>query len=1130
MNFFKKRFRLSPWLLVRLFAPVTFIVPMVVYWLTLYKKIYPGVPAALTAYAAKINEPVDLSTPIFSFFSRLVAEIPYETLPIRLNLFSATCGAAAITLFYLLVARIIFMLSCEDSGGSMSALPPELFNDDDEDESDKHYGTNAAAGSLSQNAADSIPPEVIQHNRRASYSAIMGAFGASAVLAFCGPFWFSATRLYPYTFDLLLLFLLLNLVISYDQKEKIFSLIAAVFLLAACSVESVLFLILAPVCALVLYRSMKLSEQFTTGRVLLCIIAGLAGGTLAIVVLWNAAGYCLNIPIPAARPILNVFKITMLSDAAAWIPRFGWSRIFALLLLPSTLAFFLFAYSFKIRKPFLFLLQLLLAAMLIPSLINMSVSPWGIARLISKVPVYSYIALAAFTGLLIAVWHLMREMYIEKLDDELDFYEYRDNPFVCKIGSMLCWPMLLLALYVPFGSYNDIDPRKGVFTDDVSEIIYQQLKDKKLVLDTPFLKNELLIRAHADSKLLNLYSTNAMKGGKLSKANIERIKENPDFEEFRARLINAAEISPFSFMREWLNLDKHAYTQIAVFSNPGTLRKFGYTAIPSGFFMELVPEESELDTEKMITDFIAFADKLNPYMFPEVPDEIQLLTNHRNAYRRQLALTGNELAILLIKQHKYRAASDILKRCAQLSPGNLAITLNSYHLTKDLGVDQETRKYIELKLEEIPADSDLLNLSAEALQVESGTLADQGILEFAKKRFWTKANLFKNLSVNQADIALDPILAIRNKKNELYRTISQKIAGSELKEADSQLNILLDFDDKDHFALINKAKVAILQKNIPEAGLWMDLAKENAVEPAKLIWHEVALLMLNNHIDEARKRLNEVIPDYASNIDLWSLLAEILIEKGEFAELQNRVYPALHGSSRNQDNYMFYVVRGYILKNRGPQEYTDARTAFIRALELNKHQPLVQSQILELDSVLGVPAFLEQDASKVLIENPEHPRANYLMGQVRLSRNQLDLAEDFFIRSLKAEVSAESLAGLAETLLRKGDAALAEKYINKSLQMDSGRLASLHIKTRILLAMDKTDEAAEIFSAVLAAMPEDLDVRLTLIRLQIKQGRLEEAAMSVSNMLEKEDYLPRPIVKQLMTLAGQLSKELTRKK
>ncbi|MFA7171873.1 MAG: hypothetical protein WC340_00420 [Kiritimatiellia bacterium] len=1127
MNLEKLRLKLSPWLIARIFAPLTFIVPLALYWLTLYKSIYPGETAALTAVAAKITQTTYLSNPLFTYISQLVAQIPYETLPVRLNLLSAICAATAVALFYRLVARIIFMLACEDSGGSMKALPPERIGDDGE--SKRYHGVGAAAKALSQNAVESVPEEVQMHNQRASYTAILGALGASAALAFSGPFWFTATRLYPHTFDLMLFFLVLNLVISYDQTGRSLTLLAAIFLLATCSVESALFLILAPIGILFLYRSMKLSEQFTTGKVLLCIIAGLSGSALAVVLLWNAASWCVNIEIPALRPLLNVFQATMLSEVAGWIPRYGWSRIFVLLLLPSILAFFVFGHSFTIRKPFLFLLQLLLVAMLIPSLLNMPFAPWGIARQISKVPVYSYVIIALITGLLIAVWHLMREMYIEKLDDELDFYEYRDNPFVCRVGSFLCWPLLLLALFVPFRSYTDIDPSEGLFTSEVAERLFQQLEGKKLVLDIPFLKHEILIAAHQHNQTLNLYSTSASESGKLSQMSIEQIKTDPNLKRFLPRLINAAEISPFSFMREWLTIDPQACTQIAVFSNPGRLINFGYIAVPHGFFMELLPAGSELDTKKLITEFNDFLAAMYPYMFSEVRGEIKLLTNHRNAYRQQLAMIGNELTILLIERKQYQQAADILNHCALLAPNNLSVTLNTYHLAKDLGVNRDTIKHIEHKLAEIPSDSALLNTSTAALQVQSGTLADVAILEFAKKRFWTKANLFKNLSINQSDIALDPILEILSKKRELYRAVAKEIADNELTEADSQLNILLDFDDKDHFALINKAKVAILQKNIPEAGLWMDLAKESAVPPAKLIWHEVALLMLTDKLDEARERLNEVIPDHASNSELWALLAEILISKGEFAELQSRVYPALNSASSNQEHYMFYVVRGYILKRRGEQEYVAARAAFLKALEINSNLPEVQSQLLDLDAVLGVPAFLEQDASKVLIDHPEHPRANCLMGRVRLSRNQLDLAEDFFVRSLAAEPTSEALAGLAETVLRQGDAPRAEGYIQQSLALEPASLETLHIKTHILLALNKVDQAAEAFSTVYAAKLNDNDVKLTMIRLLIKQDRLEEAAMAASNMLEQEDYLPRPIVKQLMSLAKQLSQELTRK-
>jgi hypothetical protein len=296
---------------------------------------------------------------------------------------------------------------------------------------------------LSHNALESIPEEVIEHNRRAAASAVLGALGAAATLAFCGPFWFSATRVHPYTFDLMLFFLIPNLIISYDQKGRLFTLLLSVFLLACCSVESALFLLLAPFGVLMLYRAMKLNEQFTMGRVLFCIIAGLAGGILAICILWNAAAHCVAIPIPAPRPILAVFLQSVTSDISTWIPSYGWSRIFVLFLLPLVIGVYVFAYSFRIRQTLIFTLQLLLILLLAPTLINIDASPWGIYRLISRVPVYSYVIVAAMIGLLIASLHMMREMYKEKIDEDLDFYEYRDNPIVCRIGSIICWPLLL---------------------------------------------------------------------------------------------------------------------------------------------------------------------------------------------------------------------------------------------------------------------------------------------------------------------------------------------------------------------------------------------------------------------------------------------------------------------------------------------------------------------------------------------------------------------------------------------------------------------------------------------------------------------------------------------------------------
>jgi thioredoxin-like negative regulator of GroEL len=93
--------------------------------------------------------------------------------------------------------------------------------------------------------------------------------------------------------------------------------------------------------------------------------------------------------------------------------------------------------------------------------------------------------------------------------------------------------------------------------------------------------------------------------------------------------------------------------------------------------------------------------------------------------------------------------------------------------------------------------------------------------------------------------------------------------------------------------------------------------------------------------------------------------------------------------------------------------------------------------------------------------------------------------------------------------------------------MDPSRLFTSHTLCKLLLATGRTDEAARVLEPVVAGLPDDLDVRLTLIRLRMKQNRLEEAATLISDLLDKDDLLPRPIHDQLQPLAAQLSKKLS---
>jgi len=1121
MGFLKKYFFATPWHLLRFFIPFTCLLPLAVYVLTVFPCVYPGASAFLTSAAANLCQPNDLGQPLFMFAIRRVAALHYATLPLRLNLFCAACGAVAVSLFYVIVARLVFIFACEDPGGAMAALPPRL-----SDTGDDSRTKESSSFALNPDGTISIPPSVLAHNRRVSQAAVLGGLGAAIALAFSAPFWLASTRLYPYTFDLMLFFLIVNLLISYDQSERLVSFFLSAFLLTVCSVESPLFLLLLPIGGAVLVRAMILNEQVTASRVMGLLLVGLSGTVVALGVLWLAAFHCTAIAIPAPRPILRVFTLTMLRQLVEWVPSFGWSFVFMQLLFPASLALFVFSCSFKRRTILLFLLQLVLVACLLPSLINLRFSPWGIARLTSKVPVFSYVIISLFAGLMIAVWHLMREMFKEKVEEDLDFYEYRDNPAVCRVGSLLCWPLLALTLAVPFRSFTDIAPREGTFADDVAKEILKEIGPRDWIVNCHILRHHLMVEALKEGRKLHFIGTNSNDDTAQLAA---YINEDAAFAPYRYRLLNAADLSSAAFIREWLKHETNAYQRVVLFDTPDLWRQNGFAAIPTGFFLSGKPKDAPVDAMALLASHRAFLDAMRPHLYPDKPDNIRLFANYRIVFRNQIALMANEIGVLLAASNHADEAANLFAQSEALNSNNLSLLLNRYHLAANLGVHPESRAELEARLTTLPQRCDTFSLRLADLQAENGTLINPDILEFARKTFWTKSSAYRNLAFRSSpNLRIDALTALRDKKRDLYQAITRNINLYALEDADRQLNLLLDLDEKDHFALVNKALIAIERKDLPEAGLWMDLAKENGVKPTELQWHEAALLILKGDLAKARKMLNDVLPTDPSNIRLWGLLAEVLLRQGEYPELESRVYPALRSASNRKDHYLLYMVRGYIYKHNGVREYQSARAAFLRALALNKSLASVREEVLQIDDVLDVPAFNEQDAKAVLRQEPEHALANYLLGMARLHRGELDKAEDLFRRSLEKERNAAAYTGLGAVMLQKGDAAAAEKLTRKSLELDASRLLTRLTLTKALIAQDRPDEANQTLDPVLKQAPDNYDARLTLITLRMKQKKLEEAAALTSDLLENEDYLPAPVARQLHALAAQLSTELSK--
>lgn len=1138
MSLAKRPLFSSPINFIRLFLPLVFGVSAYVYYRTLFQHAYPGESAFLTTIAAHLCKTEDLSSPLFTLVTKVIANLPYETLTIRLNLFCVLCGSIAVTLAYYFTARFIFVCGRDLPGGAESVVfqTKKEEGDDTDDETIVKIEKPLPSQHLNSEGASTPPSpkpvhillndeDLLRHNWLAAQASVLGGLATATVLAFTAPFWLVSTRLYPHAFHLMLFLMIINMLLTYLHTGSSFALFPVVLLLTATCLENPLFFILLPIAGFFLIRTMEDNEQLAMHRMLGVIMVGIAGFLVALTCLYKAASYCELITSASDRLLLSTFGETFLKNIISWIPSYGWSYTFVLFLFPASIALFVFTNAFHGRRtPLLLLMEIGLGVTCIPAMLNLRKSLWGIARMTSEIPLLPYVMTAFFVGLLFAVFYLMRDVFLAHGDEDLEYYEYRDNPILCRIGSLLCWPLAVLVCVTPFRNKVDVDPQVGTFVDSMSKDLYWTLGTRDWLINNSLFRYQIMMHAFNDRRNMCFVSTDPVSDTYDATSIMDVVSRDPVFVPIRNRMMNAADVSPSSFISEWLARDTNACNRIAVFQRPEVWRENGYHAVPNGFFLKGIPKTQSLDLEALRKEYVSFIEQLRPVLFPEEADSILLFTSYRQQLRKQVSRQLNELAFLFVEAKKYQDADALYKMADEIAHnGNLSSMLNRYQLVLEKSIPLSND--LETYLRTLAESGRLTDLTARMIQNENGTLLRLDIIEVIRKNFGRKASGFKNVLLKNRKLR-DPLVVLRDKKRELYQSATKAMDEYRFDDADHLLNILLDLDEKDTFVLLNKAQIAIEKRDAPNAGLWMDLAKENGIKESELAWYEASLLVLAGKPNEARAIIEQAIPANTQDARLWALLADILLEKREFYELENRVNPALRNATSKKPTASFYKLKGYLLLRNN--DLMGARTAFLDALGLNPSLTIIREELLKIDDLLAVPTFSETDAKAMLRITPDHSFANYLLGRARLERGNLGQAEDLFNKSIAKQANIPASVGLASVWIEQGKKDQAETILRSALKEDETSTFARLTLIKLLIAKEKGDEAYLLIQPLIKARPDDLNLRLMYIRIRMKQGKFEESAQIVSDLLDKEYKLPTHIKGQLKELAKQLSDALTR--
>ncbi|MBR4171376.1 MAG: tetratricopeptide repeat protein [Kiritimatiellae bacterium] len=1084
-----------------------------VYALTVSHGLYPGESANLVAEYSGIAPLALPLHPVWAWFVKGLSGVGIFSLPLRLNLFSALCMAISASLIYWIVHTFI-------------------------------------KNTISEEYSIDFRPRV------ATFAATI----SSIAFLFSAPIWQSAIRLQYQSFDILLALLcgvLLALYARQDEAQEqqndhepikgrlwLLFLFAFVYGLGLC--ESVLFIPLTPLLVAALIGVLWKNHDLSLGRVVQILLVTVLVASFVFwksaQSFWKANGEMLGLVNTMA--VVKGVANTNLEILHSYFPRVSWLILlltgfvpFAACLLAS------FRALNNERSWSNYLLHLTMTILVVLGLANAPISPWAVTRPMGRLPVASYTMLAMTAGYLVAYWYLMLKVKRPKRGSEITSITKKTGDW---LGLLLAYPLAALVCLASLVNAVSCRGSYGAFADLCASEILDRLGDRTWFVTDGLLDPHLQVLAKERRQELNLICLQNDMDQPYWKSLAKLVAEKKAVpEKDLSRICHTLEgLGILPFLQDWLATDKEIENKVAFAGFPDLWYSGNLQPVPEYLFFGGVRSIRPLADKPLMEDYQAFWKKMELLLSARrvLEDPVDVL---RFAIRTRMGFVANnlgflmeDLALLLRKEKdpasQERAAvfdeqaykvycevhdridpdniSALFNRCIMANRREDQFPVAAASVKKDV-VTREVRDFItNLKSHKYP----LYSLSriygyirspelfaklgaGWALSGQTGA-AQQGLAN--AYRLMPKTENKSGIGLLAANIfAVSAKQEDRDKAEAFYKGV-------------------LENDPKDKNALLGLARLAMQKGAVEQASSWLDkISKEPATQGTLGIeWATVYLM--NGDLEKARLSLQEATDLQPRNLKAWGMLAVVQIQQGEIEDVEKVTLPRMETIAGSDKNYFIQLTRAQLaLKRCEKLELTDergkvfrreARSGFIRALDLSEEKNLLlQDKILELDMELNDQDDAELHARQILRMNRDHAKANYIMGSIRLQRGDYGEAEDFLRRSVATKPTPEALNDLAETLQRIQRYADAEKFARQAVEMNPKLYVAWETLGAIQLAQGKNlDEAEENVRKAIQLYGGDLRMQITLARVLLKKGEIEQARVLLREVEKKQGELP----------------------
>ena len=236
------------------------------------------------------------------------------------------------------------------------------------------------------------------------------------------------------------------------------------------------------------------------------------------------------------------------------------------------------------------------------------------------------------------------------------------------------------------------------------------------------------------------------------------------------------------------------------------------------------------------------------------------------------------------------------------------------------------------------------------------------------------------------------------------------------------------------------------------------------------------------------RMLNEMAEADEENQTIWYLRG-LLAAALEDEEVWNTCWEYMLTRKYSWPPYL--MIQGERLMREGRK--VEGMDLYESAYNASPYNPAIVRPVAMASFAFGDKQSAVRFVKRLISLEPSDPWGHFALGTIQFHDGDFELAESSLRvaeATLKVPHAPNNLAWL---LIERGAYDEAESYIDRALAMNPNFAPALDTKAVLRIRQSRFDEAEEAFSAALALAPDDWDVHVHHVHLQIARGDMGEA-------------------------------------